>query len=185
MLRLVLLGGPGSGKGTQAARLAEQTGARHISTGQLLRAEIAAGTELGHRVAAYLDAGELVPDDLLFGLVLPIIEVAGPSTGYLLDGFPRSKTQAQRLDAEVGRCTEVCRVVLLKVPARELVRRALGRGASQGRSDDTPEVIKHRLQVFERESSELIRYYRDRGLLYEVDAAADPDTVYRRIQAAL
>lgn len=185
MLRLVLLGAPGSGKGTQASRLAEVTGARHISTGDLLRAEVAAGTELGRRVAGYLNAGELVPDDVLLRLTLPLVESAAADSGYLLDGFPRSVEQAGELAARISRPAEVSRVVFLSVPRAELVARLLRRSAEQGRSDDTAEVIERRLQVFEEETSTLIDYYRRAGLLATVDGAADPAEVHRRLRAAL
>jgi adenylate kinase len=183
-LRLVLLGAPGSGKGTQASRLAEATGARHISTGDLLRAEVAADTELGHRVADYLNAGELVPDDILLGLTLPLIESAAEA-GYLLDGFPRSVEQAGELADRISEPAAVNRVVFLSVPRAELVARLLRRAAEQGRSDDTAEVIERRLQVFEEETSSLIDYYRRAGLLATVDGHADPSEVHRRLLAAL
>ena len=174
MLRLVMLGAPGSGKGTQASRLAETTGARHISTGELLRAEVAAGSELGHRVAGYLDAGELVPDEVLLGLTLPLVEAAAASSGYLLDGFPRSVEQAGELADRVSPDAAVSRVIFLAVPREELVSRLLGRAAEQDRSDDTAEVIHRRLQVLEEETSSLVDYYRRAGLLATVDGGIPP-----------
>ncbi len=185
MLRLVMLGGPGSGKGTQANRLAEATGARHISTGDLLRAEVAADSPLGHRVAGYLDAGELVPDEVLLNLTLPLVEAAAAERGYLLDGFPRSVEQARELAERVSKRAEVATVVFLSVPREELVSRLLHRAAEQDRSDDTAEVIHRRLQVFEEETSSLIDYYRRAGLLVTVDGAADVAEVHRRILATL
>jgi adenylate kinase len=184
-LRLVLLGAPGSGKGTQAIRLAEATGARHISTGDLLRAEVAADTDLGGRVAGYLDAGELVPDDILLDLTLPLIELAAADSGYLLDGFPRSVEQASELAERISEPAAVNRVVFLSVPRAELVARLLRRAAEQGRSDDTAEVIERRLQVFEDEISSLIDHYRRAGLLATVDGHAGPAEVHRRLLAAL
>lgn len=185
MLRLVMLGAPGSGKGTQASRLAEATGARHISTGDLLRAEVAADSPLGRRVASYLDAGELVPDEVLLDLTLPLVEAAAAECGYLLDGFPRSVEQARELAARADQKAAVERVVFLSVPRSELVDRLLRRAAEQDRSDDTAEVIHRRLQVFEEETSSLIDYYRQAGLLVSVDGAADPAEVNRRILALL
>jgi len=184
-LRLVLLGAPGSGKGTQAVRLAEGTGARHISTGDLLRAEVAAGSALGHRVAGYLDAGELVPDDVLLELTLPLVERAATEHGYLLDGFPRSVEQARELAARASDRAGVKRAVFLSVPRDELVRRLLQRAAEQGRSDDTAEVIDRRLRVFDEETRPLLEHYRAAGLLATVDGNAEPDEVARRVRAAL
>ena len=184
-LHLVLLGAPGSGKGTQAVRLAADTGARHISTGDLLRAEVAAGSRLGQRVAGYLDAGELVPDEVLLELTLPLVEQAAGEQGYLLDGFPRSVDQARQLAEGAGDGVGVNRVVFLAVPRDELVRRLLRRAAEQGRSDDTAEVIHRRLQVFDEETRPLLDHYRAAGLLTAVDGNADPDEVARRIRSAL
>jgi adenylate kinase len=183
--RVVLLGAPGSGKGTQASRLAADTGARHISTGDLLRAEVAAGSRLGHRVAEYLDAGELVPDQVLLQLTLPLVEAAAADHGYLLDGYPRSVEQARELAAGVSAAAGVTRVIFLSVPRDELVGRLLRRAAEQGRSDDTAEVIHRRLQVFDSETDPLVDYYRRAGLLAAVDGDAEPDQVARRVRAAL
>jgi len=183
--RLVLLGAPGSGKGTQAARLAADTGARHISTGDLLRAEVAAGSRLGRRVAEYLDAGELVPDQVLLELTLPLVETAAADHGYLLDGYPRSVEQARELAARVSAPAAVSRVIFLSVPRDALVRRLLRRAAEQGRSDDTADVIHRRLQVFDSETGPLVDYYRRAGLLTAVDGDAEPDQVAARIRAAL
>jgi adenylate kinase len=147
---------------------------------------VAAGSELGHRVAGYLNAGELVPDDVLLGLTLPLVEAAAAAgSGYLLDGFPRSVEQAGELADRVSPAATVNRVIFLSVPREELVSRLLRRAAEQDRSDDTAEVIHRRLQVFEEETSSLIDYYRQAGLLATVDGEADPAEVARRIQAAL
>ena len=183
--RLVLLGAPGSGKGTQASRLADDTGAQHISTGDLLRAEVAHGSALGRRVAEYVDAGELVPDDVLLDLTLPLVEAAAADRGYLLDGYPRSVEQARVLDGRVSAPAAVTRAIYLTVPRNELVQRLLQRAAEQGRSDDTAEVIHRRLQVFEEETEPLIDYYRTAGLLATVAGDADPDEVARRVREAL
>lgn len=184
-LHVVLLGAPGSGKGTQAVRLAADTGARHISSGDLLRAEVAAGSPLGHRVTEYLNAGELVPDDVLLELTLPLVERAAADHGYLLDGFPRSVEQARELTARASDRARVNRAVFLSVPRDQLVRRLLQRAAEQGRSDDTAEVIHRRLQVFDEETRPLLDHYRRAGLLATVDGDADPDEVARRIRAVL
>jgi adenylate kinase len=185
MLRIVLLGAPGSGKGTQAARLAAETGARHISTGELLRAEVAAGTELGHRVAGYLAGGELVPDGLLLGLALPLVVSAGRDGGYILDGFPRSVGQARELDERLDPAVALTQVLFLQVPRPELVARLLRRASEQGRPDDTAAVIQRRLRVFDSETRTLISYYRAAGLLREVPAAGPPEAVFALLSAAI
>lgn len=182
--RLVLLGAPGSGKGTQASRLAERIGARHISTGEFLRAEVARGSELGERVRGYLDRGDLVPDDLLLGLALPLVAGAAGS-GYILDGFPRSIPQAEALDRRVAPEVRVNRVIRLEVAPEELVRRMRARAQEQGRADDTDEVFQRRLAVYESETSPLVHYYARAGLLRSVDAEGAPDEVLSRIQALL
>ena len=186
MLRLVLLGGPGSGKGTQAELLARRTGVRHISTGELLRAEVAAGSELGGQVVGHLDSGELVPDELLLDLTLPLVRAAaGSGAGYVLDGFPRSVNQARLLDAGTEPAAAVCRVVLLEVPRDELVARLRNRAAEQNRADDADAVIVRRLCVFETEAGPLVDYYLESGRLVVLDAAAPPEVVAERLEQAL
>lgn len=162
-VRLVLIGAPGSGKGTQAQLLAEASGARHIATGDLLRAEVDRGTELGQQVAPLLDSGALVPDQTLLDLVLPLVRAEQPPD-YILDGFPRSCPQAVRFDELAGSAAPE-RAVLLEVPRDELVQRMLRRASEQHRSDDSEEVIRHRLQVFDTQTSPLIDHYRADGRL--------------------
>ncbi|HEX4727571.1 MAG TPA: adenylate kinase [Jatrophihabitans sp.] len=162
-MRLVLIGAPGSGKGTQAQLLADASGARHIATGDLLRAEVERDTELGRQVAHLLDSGALVPDQTLLDLVLPLVRADQPAH-YILDGFPRSRPQAVRFDELAGPAAPE-RAVLLEVPRDELVRRLLHRAGEQHRSDDTEDVIVHRLQVFDTQTSPLIEHYRADGRL--------------------
>jgi adenylate kinase len=183
-MRLVLIGAPGSGKGTQGERLAAETGAKHIATGDLLRAEVQAGTELGQAVARYLDGGSLVPDEVLLKLVLPLLD-GHTGAGYILDGFPRSVSQASRFDELVAAPARLQAAVFLEVPRAELVSRLLRRAAEQGRSDDTEEVVVRRLQVFDEQTSPLIDYYRRAGLLTSIDGAQPPEAVYRTLQAAV
>lgn len=183
-MRLVLLGAPGSGKGTQGQRLAERWGVPHIASGDLLRAEVRDRTELGRLIVSYLDSGQLAPEELVFELVLPVVLAAAQAGGYVLDGFPRSVAQAvkaERLTAEASAGAQ--RVVYLAVPEKVLVKRLLERASASGRSDDTPEVITGRLRVFEAETRPLIDHYRARGLLREVAADASADEVTAAIIA--
>lgn len=176
-----MLGAPGSGKGTQGERLARRFGVTHIASGDLLRAEVRAETELGRVAADYLDSGRLVPDDVVYDLVLPAVLAASQAGGYVLDGFPRSVAQAVRAEQLDGAGPEL--VVFLAVPEHQLERRLLARAA--GRSDDTPAVIADRLRVFESETRPLIEHYRARGLLREVPADLPADDVTEAILAVL
>jgi adenylate kinase len=171
-MRLIMLSPPGAGKGTHCAWLTEETGVAHISSGDLLRAEIARGTDLGHRLAGYTGRGALVPDDVMFDLLVPVVVAAVRDTGgYLLDGFPRTLPQALRAQ-QIGRERSLAAdaVVYLTAPEPVLVSRLLARAAEQGRADDTPEVVAHRLAVYADATAPLIDHYRERGLLMEVDA---------------
>ena len=171
-MRLIMLSPPGAGKGTHCAWLTEETGVAHISSGDLLRAEIARGSDLGRRLAEYTSRGALVPDDVMFDLLVPVVAAADRDTGgYLLDGFPRTLPQALRAE-EVGRQLGLVAdaVVYLTAPEPVLVSRLRARAAEQGRADDDPAVITHRLTVFAEATAPLIEHYRERGLLMEVDA---------------
>jgi adenylate kinase len=185
-MRVILLGAPGSGKGTQGQRLATRLGVPHIASGDLLRAEVQSRTEVGLKAAGYLDSGQLVPDDLVFDLVLPVALAAAKAGGYVLDGFPRSVAQAVKaggLAADSAMGPE--RVIFLAVPEQALVQRLLDRATASGRSDDTPEVITDRLRVFESETRPLIEHYRALGLLREIAADGTPDEVAEAIAAVL
>jgi adenylate kinase len=171
-MKLILLSPPGAGKGTQSAWLTAQTGIAHISSGDLLRAEMARGTDLGRRLAEFTSRGDLVPDDLVFDLLTPaVVEAARHTGGYLLDGFPRTMPQALRA-AEIGVQLDLVSdaVVYLTAPEDVLVERLLARAAQQGRADDSPAVIRHRLAVFAEATAPLVEYYRGRGILLDVDA---------------
>jgi adenylate kinase len=181
-MRLILLGAPGSGKGTQAAVLADHFGVPHISSGELLRRHVAAGTELGREVARYIEQGELAPDHLVAAVVGEAL--AGADRGYVLEGFPRAVSQAREAEARYG-ATFADAVVFLEVPDG-VTRRRLARRMSAGRSDDRdPEIIERRLRRFHAETEPLVDYYRDRGLLVAVDAARPPAVVTGAIRAAL
>jgi adenylate kinase len=185
-MNVLLIGPPGAGKGTQGERLAQRLGLQHIAAGDLLRAEVAAGSAVGEEVRSYLDSGELVPDALILELLLPKVLAAAAESGYLLDGFPRSVAQAQEARTLANRGNASPDVVLyLDVPRDELVRRILARAAEQGRSDDNPSTVRNRLEVFDEVTRPLIDYYRGRGLLRVIDANRDPDAVTAEILSAL
>jgi adenylate kinase len=185
-MRLVLLGAPGSGKGTQGKRLADRLGVPHIASGDLLREQVGARTELGVRVADYLASGRLVPDELVFDLVLPVVLAAAEDGGgYVLDGFPRSVAQAVKAQRLAPEAAGPERVIFLAVPQPLLVQRLLERAAASGRADDTPAVITDRLRVFESETQPLVDHYRARGLLREVAGDLPADEVTEAIVAAV
>jgi adenylate kinase len=177
---VVLLGPPGSGKGTQAARLQEEFGYAPLATGALLRQAREAGTELGRRAAGYMDSGDLVPDELIVAMVRDAIAGADEKP-VLFDGVPRTVAQAGALAdvlAEHGR--DLCAAVLIDVPDDVVVDRISGR--SEGRSDDNPETVRERLRVYHEETEPLAAYYEDRGLLRRVDGSGDPDAVYAQVR---
>jgi adenylate kinase len=185
-MRLLLLAPPGAGKGTQGERLAEHFGVAHLSTGDLLRAEVAAGSQLGLAVADALAAGELVPDELMVDLLRDRLIAAATDGGYVLDGFPRTLAQAHTaygLAKDLG--VTVHAVLALEAPDEVLRERLLGRGASDNRPDDTAEVIEHRLEVYTKQTWPLIAYYAGRGVLIRIDATPAPDEVFARILEAL
>jgi adenylate kinase len=180
---VVLLGPPGSGKGTQAARLRDEDGFATLATGDLLRAARAAGTDLGRRAAEHMDRGDLVPDELIIAMVRDAIaELDGQP--ILLDGFPRTLAQADALGGVLReRERELTDAVLIDVPDDVVVDRISTR--HQGRKDDRPDTVRERLRVYHRDTEPLVRYYEDRGLLRRVDGAPDSDAVAAGIRAAL
>jgi len=182
-LRLLLVGAPGSGKGTQGKALAALYGIEHLSSGEVLRVEVRAGTPLGREVAAFQRRGDLVPDQIVFNLLIPAVAAAAARGGYILDGFPRTVPQAQQA-ADVGRRLDLSLdgAIYLNVPEQVLLQRLLARA----RPDDSPEVIKHRLEVFAETTRPLIAYYRQqRGILVEVDGDQPPEAITAEIQARL
>ena len=180
---VVLLGPPGSGKGTQAERLRDELGFVTLATGDLLRAAREAGTELGRRAAEYMDRGDLVPDELIVAMIAEeLADLDGKPV--LLDGFPRTVAQADALaDALDDRDRELDRVVLVDVPDDVVAERISSRG--QGREDDDPETVRERLRVYHGETEPLVAYYDERGLLRRVDGEGDVDAVQSAIRAAL
>ena len=185
-MRLLLLAPPGAGKGTQGERLAARFGVRHIAAGDQLRAEARAGTPHGDQIADYQARGDLVPDQIVFDVLLPAVVEAAARGGYILDGFPRTLTQALAA-AELGARFDVTldATVYLHAPETVLTQRLLARAAQEGRTDDTADVIRHRFQVFAELTDPLIAYYRQRGILVEVDADQPPDSVTADIESAL
>jgi adenylate kinase len=185
-MNVLLIGPPGSGKGTQGERLAARLGLEHLAAGDLLRAEVAAGTPLGRQVGGMMQRGELVPDSVILELLMPRVFAAAAADGYLLDGFPRTVEQAREareLAARVGAGPD--KVIYLDAPRDELVRRILARAQKEGRADDNPETVSHRLRVFDEATAPLVDHYRERGLLHVIDADQDADAVTADILAAL
>ncbi|MFB9236539.1 adenylate kinase [Plantactinospora siamensis] len=177
-MRLLLIGAPGAGKGTQAQRIAEHFGIAHISSGDLLRKHIAQETSIGRSVAETMRRGDLVPDGIVMDVLRKPVEAASRNGGYILDGFPRTVEQAQQ-SYEVARdINAAVQVALyLDVPREELVRRLMERGRQTGRTDDTEEVVTHRLRVFEEHTLPLLDYYRQRERLISVNGAEQVDEV--------
>jgi adenylate kinase len=185
-MRLLLLAPPGAGKGIQGERLAGRLGVQHVSAGELLRTEARAGTPAGRQIAAHQQRGDLVPDAIVFDVLTPVVVAAVARGGYILDGFPRTLPQATAaadLGARLGLTLHA--VVSLYAPEAVLVQRLLDRAGQGGRSDDTADVIHHRLEVFATTTSPLIAYYRDRGILLEVDADRPPEAVTTEILTGL
>lgn len=181
--RLLFLGPPGAGKGTQAQQLATQHNLLHLSTGDLLRAEVTAGTTLGQEAEAVMARGELVSDALVLAIVRSRLETqATGGGGWLLDGFPRNLAQAEALGQLLDELQQpIALVVLMELDDALLIQRLLGRG----RADDNEDVIRHRLEVYREQTAPLIRYYQDKGLLQAVDANGTVETIAERITALL
>lgn len=206
-MNIVLLGAPGAGKGTQAQRLVADYGVAHISTGDLLRAAVKAQSELGVAAKKYMDAGELVPDQLVIDLVKERLAADDAQKGFILDGFPRNTIQAVTLDTELAAMgRELDGALLVDVPAEVIIDRLSSRrtcrdcgytagpdttvcpscaGEMYQRDDDKPETIKNRLDVYEKNTSPLVEYYRGQGILKVVDGNRDIDLVYTDVKAEL
>lgn len=192
MRKLLFLGPPGAGKGTQAARIAESVNIPHISTGDILRSHVARQTPLGLEAKSYMDRGELVPDQLILNMVDERLQEADAQNGWLLDGFPRNVTQATFVDQLIlekmklagvdnPNSSQAFQVVYLEVPDEVILQRALERG----RADDTRETILNRIQVYRAETSPLVAFYRERGQLLEINGNQSMDDVTKSIQEAI
>jgi adenylate kinase len=181
-MRIVLLGPPGAGKGTQAARIARRFSAPHIATGDIFRANVASGTELGRVAQEYMDRGDLVPDDVVIAMVMERLAGDDCESGFVLDGFPRTVNQAEALDRQlVDLGAPLHAVLCVEAGEEELLRRLAGRAAAEHRSDDAEQTIRHRLEVFGIKTRPLIEYYAHRGLLVNVDAMGPIEVVTKRI----
>ena len=204
---IMLIGAPGSGKGTQAKKLKESLGYAHVSTGDLLRAAVKQGTELGKQAKSFMDAGGLVPDELVIGLLEEALTKPETQQGFILDGFPRTAVQAEALDAKVA----LDKVIYIKVPFELIEERITGRRMSKSghvyhvkynppktegicdvtgeelyqRSDDTPEKVQERLDKFVAETQPVVPRYQAKGIVVEVDGVGTPDEVFLRINAVL
>ncbi|NHM15886.1 adenylate kinase [Eggerthellaceae bacterium zg-887] len=206
-MNIVLLGAPGAGKGTQAALLVEEFGTPHISTGDMLRAAVKEGTPLGKEAKKYMDAGDLVPDDVIIGLVAERLQQPDTEVGFILDGFPRTSAQAVALDAqlsELGRPLDAA--LLIDVDSEVIVKRLTSRrmckecgyigsaadeacpkceGEMYQRDDDNEATVRNRLDVYEKSTAPLIDYYRGRDSLVSIDGDRDPQVVYADVKEAL
>ncbi len=186
MIRLLLIGTPGAGKGTQAQRLSETFGIPAISTGDIFRHNVKNETELGKQAKAFMDRGEYVPDSLTNDLVRDRLAQADAADGFLLDGYPRTADQVAELDDILAeKAQHLDAVVMLSADVDEVVRRLLNRAVEQGRADDTEEVIRHRLDVYEEQTAPLISVYAARDLVITVDGLGEVAEVTNRIVEAL
>ena len=185
-MRLVVLGPPGAGKGTQAVRLADHFACADVATGDIFRANVAEGTELGRAAQEYMDRGDLVPDEVVIAMVMERLAESDCDGGFVLDGFPRTVNQAEALDRRlVDLGVPLHAVLCFEADEEELLRRLAGRAAAQHRADDAEQTIRHRLEVFGIKTRPLIDYYAHRGLLIKVDAIGPIEVVTKRILAAI
>lgn len=183
-MRIVILGPPGAGKGTQAVMLAEERGYTHLSTGDMIRDEMARETELGVFAKQFYDRGDLVPDDVIIGMIKG--RVVESTQGVVLDGFPRNVSQAASLDDQLDReGAPLDKIVLLSVDADEAIERMMKRREIEGRVDDEPDAIRRRLEVFERETAPVIDYYMDTDRLIEINGVGEIEEVKARLNEAL
>ncbi len=185
-MRIVLLGAPGSGKGTQAERLKAELGIAHISTGDLLRAAVKAGTPLGLRAKAVMDAGQLVSDEIVLAMLEERLAAPDTKGGFILDGYPRNLAQADALDQLLKRIGQPLDAVLkLNVPDADIIKRTEIRFKAEGRADDNPDTVRRRLEVYAEQTAPVADYYAQRGLLTEVNGVGTIEEIFARLLAAL
>lgn len=186
MLNIILFGAPGSGKGTQSEKLIERYGLKHISTGELFRDEIKEGTALGVVADSYISKGQLVPDDIVIGMLEDQLKRCCNKPGLIFDGFPRTLVQGEALDRMLAKHNERVSIVFsLEVDENELIQRLLKRGEVSGRSDDNLEVIELRLQVYHELSTPLKAFYRDQGKLVEIEGVGSVDDIFASMVLAV
>ncbi len=182
--KIVLLGPPGSGKGTQAKQLAESFGYLHLSTGDMLREEVKKGSDLGQKAKSIMEKGELVPDDLIVAMIKS--RISAGNGGIILDGFPRTVAQAEALDAMLTEAGEaIDRALLVDVSDEEVTKRLLGRAEIEGRADDTPEVISNRLGVYKRQTEPIMNYYSNAGKLTRINGGQTIEQVFVDLKAVV
>jgi adenylate kinase len=185
-MRIVFLGAPGSGKGTQASRLRTELGLAHISTGDLLRAAVGAGTALGLKAKAVMESGNLVSDEIVLGMLEERIAQPDAHAGFILDGYPRNLAQCEALEGVLDRLHRPLDVaLLLAVPPDLLYERLAGRAAAEGRKDDKPDTVRERLRVYQAQTAPVVEHFRELGTLVEVDGVGSMDEVYARIRGAV
>ncbi len=185
-MNIVLLGAPGAGKGTQGEILAGKLGVPKIATGDMLRTAVKAGTPLGKQAQAYMEQGELVPDEVILGIVEEKLASADAESGVIMDGFPRTIAQAVAIDELLSaRGSRVHKVVNFAVPDGELLVRLLGRAVAEGRADETPETVRKRLEVDRKETEPLISYYQKQNVVKSIDATGTVDEVAVRVDEVI
>jgi len=185
-MRIVLLGAPGSGKGTQAALMVERLGVPHISTGVLLRNAAKRGTELGLKAKSIIDRGELVPDEIMSDMIEERLSRADVADGFILDGYPRNLAQAKSLDEMLGRLGQPADIAIqIDVDPEQIIKRLAGRAQQEDRADDNEEIVRNRMRVYHEKTAPVIDYYANRGLLTHVLGDGSIEVILERILSVL
>ncbi len=179
---VVIFGAPGSGKGTQSAFIAKKYGLRHLSTGDLLRAEVESGSEIGKKIESFISQGNLVPDELMIDMLADVLDKDVKKTGFIFDGFPRTTDQAIALKSMLNdRNMKISVVIDLAVEEEELIKRLLYRGQTSGRTDDNYETIQHRIQVYNSKTAPVKNFYKNEGIQDEIDGTGEMEMIFERI----